>query len=257
MSVFLWLALFCHVLFVFSPQVVAEDIPSGDESVEYDDLPPDLDEFDIDDMEDSPSGWVDPLEPVNRVFFYINDTLYSWVLEPVAEGYGAVLPKEIRIGIRNLFSHILTPVRVVGSLLQGKVTDSGVEVTRFVVNTFFGFGGFFDVAEDAFDLRIRDEDLGQALGYYGVSDSIYIFWPILGPSNLRDTVGLGGEFFLNPIYYIGNDDLLFGLGLKSEEIVNETSLMLGEYDQIKDSSLDPYVSIRDFYLQYRRGKVKE
>ena len=44
--------------------------------------------------------------------------------------------------------------------------------------------------------RISNEDFGQTLGYWGVDQGRYLVVPFLGPSNLRDGVGLSPDFYL-------------------------------------------------------------
>ncbi len=200
-------------------------------------------------------SWVDPIEPVNRAFFYINDKLYFWILKPAAIGYGFIVPRPVRIGVRNVFDNVTMPVRAVNNLLQGKVKNTGIELSRFAINTTIGLVGFFDPALDVFGLEPGEEDLGQTLGSYGIGDSVYIFWPLLGPSNIRDSIGLGGDYFLNPLSYLSFSDPLTGYGLKAVEVVNKRSLDSGEYEKLKKESFDPYVAVRDIYLQYRRNKV--
>ena len=199
----------------------------------------------------------DPLEPLNRFFFQFNDKMYFYVLKPVARGYGAVVPEDIRVSIGNAFHNLLTPIRVVNNLLQGKFAASGTELMRFVINTTAGAGGLGDPAKEVFGLEDAPEDLGQTLGRYGVGEGIYFCWPFLGPSNLRDTVGLVGDTFLNPLFYLADSDSGTAAGLQAGKIVNKTSLNIGEYEQFIESSIDPYVAMRDFYTQHRRSLIED
>jgi phospholipid-binding lipoprotein MlaA len=197
----------------------------------------------------------DPLEPMNRAFFHFNDKLYFWFLKPVATGYKVVVPQPVRISVRNFFHNATFPVRFVNCLFQAKIEDAGVELSRFVVNTFVGLAGFVDVATEL-NLKRQEEDLGQTLGSYGVGPGIYINWPILGPSSLRDTVGLVGDAFLDPLNYV-IPRTKYRMSVKTYNGVNKTSLTIGDYEDLKRSALDPYVATRDAYFQYRRNKIKE
>ena len=192
----------------------------------------------------------DPLEPFNRAMFHFNDKLYFWVLKPVAQGYGKVVPEVARIGVRNFFSNIASPVRIVNCVLQAKFVGAVKELGRFAVNTVWGIGGLMDLASDnAVNLPKQDADLGQTLGVYGLGYGFYINWPIWGPSSPRDTVGLIGDAFLNPFTYLFELDVL--AGIKAYETVNATSLAIGDYESLKDAAVDPYVAFRDAYAQYR------
>ncbi|MBF0584082.1 MAG: VacJ family lipoprotein [Magnetococcales bacterium] len=197
----------------------------------------------------------DPLEPVNRVLFEFNDIFYSVLLRPVSTVYSQIIPEPARVGVRNFFQNLATPTHFVSALLQGKVEQSGVELSRFGINTVFGLLGFLDVAEHV-GLKGAEEDLGQTLGRYGAGDTLYLVWPILGPSNLRDSVGLVGDTLLNPLTYFPGD-VGYRAGLVAHRTVNETSLHLGEYEDLKKSAMDPYVSLRDAYLQRRHTQIRE
>lgn len=200
----------------------------------------------------------DPLEPVNRFFFSFNDKLYFWLLKPVATGYRVVVPKPARVSVGNFFFNLKSPVRLVNSLLQAKFDRGGEELARFVVNTTVGVVGLWDPARSWFNLAPSDEDLGQTLGKYGVGEGIYLCLPVLGPSNLRDGVGLVGDYFLDPVsyLYLSNENET-ALGLRSEEAVNRTSLKLGDYEAFKDATFDPYSAMRDSYIQLRNNKIND
>jgi phospholipid-binding lipoprotein MlaA len=198
----------------------------------------------------------DPLEPINRVFFLFNDKFYFWLLKPVASGYKAVVPQVVRVSVRNFFSNVSTPIRLVNCLLQAKFECGGTEAIRFLVNTTIGIAGFFDPAKTEFHIEKREKDLGTTLGFWGIGPIIYINWPILGPSSLRDTVGYVGDLFLDPTNYLVTSTPI-NLAIKSYYQVNETSLTLGEYEDFKEAALDPYIALKDAYYQYRQNKIKE
>ena len=199
----------------------------------------------------------DPLEPVNRAFFHFNDKLYFWVVKPASQGYSYLIAEDVRMCVRSFLKNLLAPVRIVNNLLQGKVADSGVETARFVINSTLGIAGLADPAKKEFGLPPKDEDLGQTLGVYGVGEGIYLCWPFFGPSNVRDTVGLAGDFFLSPVSYLAMSDAGAGVAVEAGKEVNNTSLTLGDYEDFKESAIDPYVALRDAYRQYRHKKISD
>ena len=206
--------------------------------------------------EEPKEGIADPLEPFNRAMYHFNDKLYFWVLKPVARGYRTVVPEEARVGVRNFFTNITFPVRFVNCLLQANFRGAASELGRFAINTLLGIGGLFDVASiPEINLLKQDEDFGQTLGVFGLGQGFYINWPILGPSSPRDTLGLAGDGFLHPLYYLAPWDV--SLGVRAYEEVNDTSLSIGDYESLKEAAIDPYVAIRDAYVQYRQKKVKD
>jgi len=199
----------------------------------------------------------DPLESINRVFFHFNDKLYFWVVKPASQGYAYFFAEDVRMCVRSFLKNLLAPVRIVNNLLQGKVENSGVETARFVINSTLGIAGLADPAKNEFGLSPKDEDLGQTLGVYGLGEGMYICWPFFGPSNVRDTIGLAGDFFLSPVSYLAMSDAGTGVAFEAGKEVNNTSLTLGDYEDFKESAIDPYVSLRDAYRQYRQKKIRD
>ncbi|MBF0322757.1 MAG: VacJ family lipoprotein, partial [Magnetococcales bacterium] len=170
----------------------------------------------------------DPLEPWNRVMFTVNDKASEWIVEPLATGYGALIPEGGRIAVRNFFQNLKSPIHFTNALLQGKIQAAGEDLGRFVINSTLGVAGLFDVASLHFNLHGSDADFGQTLGRYGVGDQLYLVWPLLGPSNARDTVGEIGDAFLDPLNY-KPEDLLDRVGIKAFSKINQTSLRLEEF----------------------------
>jgi phospholipid-binding lipoprotein MlaA len=230
--------------------------PAND--TEADDLPLDMTTTGEDDAflfedEEILEVW-DPIEPVNRVFFWVNDKLYFYLLKPVARGYRWAVPEPWRVGVKNFFSNLAAPVRIINAGLQGKFGDAGNEITRFAVNTTIGIGGFFDTAKDHFELRMKDEDTGQTMGHYGVGPGPYLVLPFLGPSSLRDGIGMFIDNRMNLLYHIAEGRTYYGLRVYDK--VNDLSLDKDTYEGIKKDALDPYLFVRDAFIQYRQNKIE-
>lgn len=198
----------------------------------------------------------DPIEPVNRAFFHFNDKLYFWVFKPVATGYKTIIPEDGRVGVRNFFSNFTTPVRLVNCLLQARLKGAGNETARFFINTTLGIAGVLDLAKKAFKIEKQEADFGQTLGVWGMGPVLYIHWPILGPSTLRETVGYVGDTLLDVRTYLPSRFLIINVSAWALDKVNETSLTLGEYESLKNAALDPYIAVREAYFQYRQNKIK-
>ena len=197
----------------------------------------------------------DPLEGLNRIMFGINDILYFWVAKPVAQIYKGVAPESVRICIHNFFHNLTTPIRFVNCHLQGKVDAADIELKRFLINTTSGILGFGDPAQDKMGLEPVEEDLGQTLAVHGFGNGFYIVLPLLGPSTLRDSLGLVGDLFLNPVHYV--EPWKLSISIYGAKAVNESSFYIGEYEAFKAAAVDPYVAMRQAYIQYRNKKVKE
>jgi phospholipid-binding lipoprotein MlaA len=197
----------------------------------------------------------DPLEPVNRIMFIVNDRLYFWVAKPVLQVYKGLMPESARIGIRNFFNNVSTPARFANCLLQGKNEAADTELRRFVINTTAGVLGFGDPALDQYGLKPVHEDLGQTLAVYGLGDGFYIVWPLFGPSTARDTVGMVGDQFLNPLRYVDPRDV--SIGISVVKVTNAGSFQIGKYEDFKAEAFEPYVAMRELYIQYRHKQIRE
>lgn len=196
----------------------------------------------------------DPLESYNRAIFQFNDKVYFWVLKPVAKGYKAVLPEKARISIRKLLSNAAMPVRLLNCALQGKMKGVVTEPTRFAINTTLGICGLFDPAQSLLNLKEQEVDFDQTLGLYGMKPLIFINLPLLGPLSVRGTLGLIGDTGFDPSTYLLSPAVK--IGITSFEELNKTSLTLGEYEDLKESALDPYIAIRNAYFQNIRSKLQ-
>lgn len=197
----------------------------------------------------------DPIEPFNRAMFYFNDKLYTWVLRPVTIGYRTVAPEPVRVGVSNFFTNLTTPIRFVNCLLQGKGKAATAEVSKLIFNSTFGLLGFIDLFEDYPEFQHDKEDFGQTLGTYGIGDGFYIVWPVLGASTLRDTVGLVGDNFLNPITYMDNSEA--ALAIRAYDRINAISFRIEDIDAAKKAAFDPYEANRNFYIQLRQSKINK
>ncbi|MGD9113616.1 MAG: VacJ family lipoprotein [Desulfobacterales bacterium] len=220
-----------------------------DEDDEYDD------EYE-DDYEDEDVVLIsDPIIQGNRDFYGLNDTLYFVVLKPVSRVYG-ILPEELRLAIRNVFYNIRFPVRFINSVLQGKLRKSGAELGQFFINTTAGFLGLANVAANYPHLQPSREDLGQTFAVWGIGNGAYIMLPFLGPSSVRDAFGRLGDIFIDPIWWVPVD-IWTSVAIRVGEVVNDTSLRIGEYEALIEAALDPYVMIRNAYVQNRNKLIAE
>ena len=212
------------------------------------------DEFNGFDREDAVSIR-DPLESLNRVFFEFNDTVYEWVLSPVTDGYIWVIPRDLRECFGNFFYNFSAPVRFVNSVLQGEFKQSGIVLSRFVINSTIGIYGLVDVANLEFDIKPKRADFAQTLGRWGVGDGIYICWPIIGPSSIRDSFGLVVDAYTHPIPYF-HDNRVLDVSYYTSNKVNTLSLNPDIYDDLKRFSLDPYIASRQAYYDHRKMLIE-
>lgn len=208
------------------------------------------------DEDESAINAPDPIEPLNRGVFWLNDKLYFYVLKPVSKAYRFAVHEKIRTGVSNFFSNLTAPVSVANSLLQLDFEGAYKETSRFFINTMLGVFGVMDIAGEYGGLEKNQEDLGQTLGSYGLGHGFYLVLPVLGPSSLRDGMGTAGDYAFSPYTY---SDLTLEetAGLKTLEVVNMLSLDKDTYEAVVRQSPDPYLTVRDIYLQRRRAQVEK
>jgi len=207
------------------------------------------------DEDDGPSAPLpDPLYYLNKGVFHFNDALYTYALTPATHIYRGIVPEPARRGVINFYNNLTAPVRIVNCLLQGKTESAGVELGPFMVNSTIGILGFWNAAarEPNLSPQPDSEDLGQTFGVWGMGHGFYLCVPVIGPSTLRDGLGLAGDSFIDPVFYISSELSPF---LRISERLNWLSYHLGEYEEIKAGALDPYESFKDIYLQYRQKAV--
>ncbi|KAA0085089.1 MlaA family lipoprotein [Trinickia soli] len=193
----------------------------------------------------------DPLEPMNRAIFKVNDTIDRTVAVPIAKGYQAVTPHPLRTAISNFFSNLGDLNNIANELLQLKITDATEDLIRFAMNTTFGIGGLIDFATPA-RLPKHHQDFGLTLGHWGIPSGPYLVLPIFGPSSFRDGVGLAVDTRFSPLIYAPADSRrpLYAL-----QFVSARSDMLGATNILEQAALDKYSFVRDAYTQQRRAAL--
>ncbi|MGK0456396.1 MAG: phospholipid-binding lipoprotein MlaA [Zhongshania aliphaticivorans] len=211
------------------------------------------------DFEDESQVVSDPLQPINRSIFKFNDFIYVNVVRHVANGYTAITPDFVEKGATNFFQNLKYPVRLAGNLLQGRMKGARIETERFLVNTTLGIGGVYKAANHFDRMQpIESEDVGQALGAWGIGEGPYLVLPFLGPSNVRDLFGMLGDRVVNPLdvplSVIDGGELQVVLGVA--EFVSSNPGIMSLYMQIKDSTIDPYSAIKSGYTGRRQSMVK-
>lgn len=193
----------------------------------------------------------DPFEPVNRKLDDFNRVVDRILLKPVATYYRDFVPSGARKGVSNFVENMQMPGTFVNSVLQGDVDNSFASFWSFVVNTSLGVGGVLDIANEA-GLKVKNKDVGQTLGKYGVGNGPYLILPFMGPSNTRDLVGRVGDGFLEPVNYAENAARFSYTGLK---VINSRAALLSLTEDIEAISFDPYATVRSAYTQRRNSEI--
>jgi phospholipid-binding lipoprotein MlaA len=196
----------------------------------------------------------DPWEQMNRRIFRFNRDVDRATLKPVAIGYEKVIPSFVRSGIRNFYTNLRGPRNILNNFLQGKGTSGFSETGRFVVNSTIGILGLVDVAS-GLGLEKHQEDFGQTLAVWGVPDGPYVMVPFAGPQTLRDAFAFPMDVLVDPLlYWLYDENAPVRYGLYALRAINFRAGFLSA-EALLDQSFDPYVRLREAYLQNRRYDV--
>ena len=205
-------------------------------------------------------------ENFSRGTLKFNKALDRAIFKPIAKGY-RVLPVPIRMGTSNFVSNLRSLLTLSNNILQGDIKGAGNTAGRFAINTSVGILGIFDPATKmGFEKKGR-EDFGQTLGVWGAGSGCYFVLPILGPTTTRDTVGLIGNVFIDPVYQLTHNtetDIVIGNENLSEhnyyyyrgtDAIDFRSKNIESLDSLEKNSLDFYASVKSLYLQNRQKKI--
>lgn len=202
----------------------------------------------------------DPIEPVNRGVFWFNHQLYTFVAKPFSSAYKFIVPEIARKGIKNAYENVRFPVRFVNHTLQGRFDRTAKETGRFLVNTTVGVGGLMKPSEKIPALAdVPGADTGQTFAKWGIPHGPYLVFPVLGPTSCRDLVGTAGDTALNPVAWVG---FIFGgaawtMGVSTPSGAHTLPDQMDRYDAATKDALDPYISARTGYMQYREAQRKK
>lgn len=194
----------------------------------------------------------DPYEGFNRPMFAVNEVIDKYAAKPVAQVYDNVAPLPVKASVGNFFGNAGDLWIGVNSALQGKFTDAGIDIGRLLINSTVGIFGLFDVASEL-GLEKHDEDFGQTLAVWGVGGGGYLFWPVLGSSNVRDTVGFAVGTYADPVMYVRPVSVRNSMA--ALRFVDIRASLLPADKVVEEAALDKYAYIRDAYLQRRRNQI--
>ncbi|MCF6249645.1 MAG: VacJ family lipoprotein [Methylococcaceae bacterium] len=191
----------------------------------------------------------DPFEDFNRSMFGFNESLDTYLAEPISDAYLWVTPQFVQTGIANFFNNLKDVNVVLNDMMQGKLMQGVGDTGRFTVNSTIGLLGLFDVATEI-GLEKHEEDFAQTLAVWGVPAGPYLVLPILGPSTSRGVPGAVFDTAANPASYIG-------LPIQVLQMLNARANAEGGLNFINEAALDPYVFTRESFLQYRKHLITD
>ena len=196
----------------------------------------------------------DPFERTNRKIFSGSDHLSQKYLKPVTRLYRALTPGPIGVGLHNLFVWMSEPAVVVNDILQVRVQPAANDFARFVTNATFA--GFYDLAVTQ-GLPHHDNDFGITLGRWGVKPGAYLFLPLIGPTTVRDAIGMGADAAMSPLNYMrfpGRLTLTYTTTAMGG--LDKVSGGEDEFEAATGAAADPYATLRSLYLQSREAAIR-
>jgi phospholipid-binding lipoprotein MlaA len=195
----------------------------------------------------------DPWEAANRGLYRFNEGIDKVSFKPVAKGYVKVIPAPIRRSVTNFSRNLSTPGSAINNFLQGKPGNGFSELGRFLANSTFGIGGLFDIATRG-GVEAHPEDFGQTFAIWGIPPGPFLMLPLLGPRTIRGAVALPFDIAADPLRYYNDDTVRISLWLL--RLVDVRARLLLLEGMLKDSA-DPYVTMRESYLQNRVFQVHD
>jgi phospholipid-binding lipoprotein MlaA len=198
----------------------------------------------------------DPFEGTNRHFFNSQSGLDKHVFRPVAHVYQRLTPGPIGKAIHNVLTNLSEPLVIVNDLLQLRLKRAGQDTLRLTANTTAGWLGLMDVATPG-GLPHHENDFGVTLGRWGVGPGPYLYLPFVGPSTVRDAVGLGVDTAASPLNWVSFPHQT--VVLVSQQVVETLDQRVqteAEQDALLGDAADPYATLRSVYLQNRESLIR-
>ncbi len=201
-------------------------------------------------------------ERVSRAIFKFNLAVDDIILEPIAKGYNK-LPDPIKTGTGNFTSNISVLLSMPNNLLQGNFKELGHSIGSFAINSTIGILGFLNPAEKI-GLTPSKEDVGQTLGAYGFGPGCYLVLPVLGPSTVRDTIGLFADTYIDPFAHVTlrekeifstSGNTLDYYSTKATGVVDFRADNIKNFESLEKNSIDLYSSYKSIYMQDRENKI--
>lgn len=208
-------------------------------------------------IDERPTSFPDPFESVNRTTLTFNQTLDRWVVDPVADAYGAAVPDLAKKSVRDFLANLESPAILVNDLLQGEIENAAITIGRFAVNTLIGCAGFFDPAT-SLGLERHTSDFGQTLARTGIGSGPFLIVPVLGPTTVRDGLGTIVDIALQPtIYLLGPAPLLVASVQEGTAGLTMRELHGDDLERLEQASLDYYAALRSAYYQDRMATLAD
>lgn len=198
----------------------------------------------------------DPYMNYNEGAFRFNQDINRAFLKPITDAYRDVAPALVRQSVTNFFDNLETVPHIINDLLQFNFRYFFSDCGRLLMNTIFGIGGLLDPAHHA-GLYAHQQGFGYTLYKWGLMrHSPYFIIPFLGPSTVRGTIGIVPDYLMHPISYVKMKPWqrysLIGL-----YTIQKAANDLPKLHFITENALNPYIAVRNAYLQNQKMVLRE
>ncbi len=204
-----------------------------------------------------PSVPGDPLQDVNVATFAATQAVDNAVVRPAARAYRGVVPKPVRSGIRNFLVNLTEPVIFLNFLLQLKPGKAAETFGRFALNTTIGAAGILDIAKRRpFKLPYRPNGFAYTMGYYGVKTGAFLYLPLIGPTTVRDVIGLTLDRLVVPLA-VGSpfDQPAYSLPTATLISLDRRAEFDSKLQAEKKDDTQSYSATREDYLKNRQAQI--
>jgi phospholipid-binding lipoprotein MlaA len=203
----------------------------------------------------------DPLEYLNRGVYFINSAIDACLMKPLAIGYRLGFPEVVRDRIGDFLAHLRSPISFINHVLQAEPKRAFHTFSRFVINTGMGFLGTVDAAKH-FGIPGVETNFNETLGRWGIDTGPYLIIPVIGSSSFRGAVGLGVDYYSDPInlYFLkpsSQDQIWISYTRSGVNAVHERNKYLEEIDRLMEESEDMYATLRSIYFQQLKSKLEK
>lgn len=199
----------------------------------------------------------DPLADINERSYEAIQAADAALVAPIALAYEDIAPKPLRDGLRNFLRNLEEPIIALNYLLQLKPGRALKSVARFTVNTTLGVAGLMDVAKkEPFNLPYTPNGFANTFACYGIGPGPYLFLPLVGPTTVRDLIGVTLDRFGLPAV-IGPplSEPYYSLPAATIDALNDRIEIDGQLKEMRANSDDPYTETRELYLKQRKAEI--
>ncbi len=190
----------------------------------------------------------DPYIGYNQSVFKFNNGFYDYVATPINTVYITATPEFVRTGVGNALNNLGTVPDMMNDALQWNWRYFVKDTVRLVLNTTLGLFGLIDVAGAA-GIPAHEQGFSYTLAKWGYVNSSYFMLPFFGPGTVSSALSLPVNYLMSPLTYINGGDWKYPLwGLEGVQTMYQ---QLPAYNTINATALNPYIAVRNAFLQNR------